>query len=128
MILTKSYMGFPPGQPVEQVEVLESPPGKTRVQVHGSDDTTVTFWCPSDILQLDVAVAEEQDIEMEAAIRAATDLIAVRPTSKDGVAAVIRAVYTPIFREYDQRIHDEERLRRKWRSAWSQQRLRGDKL
>lgn len=128
MILTKPFMGFNPGQPVEQVEVLESPPGKTRVQVTGSDDTTVQFWCPDNILARDLDVAEEYDAEQEAAQLAAANLLTERPTTRDGVVAVIRAAYSPVFKAYDQRIHDETRLRRKWRSAWSQQRARGDSL
>lgn len=128
MILTKPFMGFNPGQPVEQVEVLESPPGKTRVQVIGSDDTVVQFWCPSNILTRDLDVADELDAELEAAQTAAENLLAERPTTREGVVAVIRAAYSPIFKSYDQRIHDETRLRRKWRAAWSQQRARGDGL
>jgi len=121
-------MSFPAGQRVEQVEVLESPPGKTRVQITGTDGTTIQFWCPNEILTKDLEVAEEYDAEYAAAERAAADLLASRPTSRDDVISIIREAYSGLLHDYDSRLHESTRLRRKWRSAWSAQKARSDKL
>ena len=130
MILNKAYLGFPAGTILKQVEVQESPPNQTRCLVTGSDETTVEFWCPDECISHDeIHLSEEyQDEEADLALHAADLLLQAKPRTRQEVAHVIQDAYGAAFVDAQVRLHDETRLRNKWRAAWILSNRRADAL